>query len=114
MTHTKEERIELGRKSLDELRGMFKAWLKSDFKWAIGIVTTERTTGEDDECDFLWSEWTDKFTNWMSPYITRLRVTKYITDDDLRDFGEEMYDNMKIMLEAIYALTGDVNNEQDV
>ncbi len=67
-----------------------------------------------DEWDFLWSEWTDKFTNWMSPYITRLWKTGYVTDDDLRAFGEEMQGNMKIMLKAIYTLTGDANNEQNM
>lgn len=102
----------MGREELELLRGMFKSWLKSDFMWAIKIVTAGKGTGEDGEWDFLWAEWTDKLTNWMGPYVTRLVATKYVTDEDVATFGEEMYDNMSIMLEAIYALTEDVNNEQ--
>ena len=111
---TDEEMKELGRKTLDELRGMFKAWLKSDFKWAVGKVVDGECTGEEDEWDFLLFEWRDKLENWMSPYVFRLYRTKYITEDDLRAFGAEMYGNMMLMLEAIYALGGDVNNGQDL
>ena len=50
-----EEKLEMGRKSLDELRDMFKAWLKSDFRWATETPVTEKVTGKDDEWDFLFS-----------------------------------------------------------
>jgi hypothetical protein len=112
--HTEEEKLEIGCKELDMLRGMFRAWLKSDFNWAVEIVTTKGTTGEDDEWDFLLDDWREKFTDWLGPYLLRIRDTKYATEKEIGAFGAEMFGNMKIMLEAIYALTGDVNNEQSV
>lgn len=111
---TDEEMKKLGHKALDELRCMFKAWLKSDFDWAVGKIAGGGCTGEEGEWDFLLSEWRDKFENWMSPYVFRLYRTKYITEDDLRAFGAEAYGNMILMLEAIYALGGGVSNEQDL
>jgi len=109
---TEEERLEMGHKALDELSGMFRAWLKSDFNWALEIVEKEGATGEKDEWKFLWSEWTDKLENWMLPWVIRLRETKYITPDDTEKFVSERYNNMKVMLEAIYALSGDTQNEK--
>jgi hypothetical protein len=108
--HEEEGKLEKGRKALDELRGMFKAWLKSDFNWAVGIVIKDGATGEEDEWDFLLKEWTDKLENWMSPYIFRLKATGYITENDIRAFAEEAYGNMLIMLATIRVLGEDINN----
>ena len=110
---TDEEIKKLGESALNELRMMFKAWLKSDFKWAIGKIICGEGTGEEGEWDFLFSEWRDKLENWMSPYVFRLYRTNYITKDDLKAFGTEMYDNMDRMLEAIYTLRGDVDNGKE-
>lgn len=112
--HTPEEKIEIGRKALDEFRGMFKAWLKSDFHWAVGIVARKGATGEDGEWDFLFDDWREKFTNWLGPYLIRLRETGYATEEELGAFGEEMFGNMKIMLEAIYALSEDTKDEKPI
>lgn len=112
--HTPEERIEIGRKALDELRGMFKAWLKSDFNWALEVVATGGTTGESGEWDFLLSDWREKFQDWMGPYLLRLRDTEYATEKEIEAFGDEAFGNMKIMLEAIYAITGGTNNGREV
>ncbi len=112
--HTEEERIEIGRKALNELRGMFRAWLKSDFVWAVEVVTAKGTTGEDDEWDFLLDDWREKFTDWLGPYLLRLRETEYATEKEIGAFGEEMLGNMKIMLEAIYALSEDTKDEKPI
>jgi hypothetical protein len=112
--HTEEEKIELGYKELDILRRMFKAWLKSDFNWALGIITSEGTSGEEDEWDFLWRDWVEKLDTWLLPYAIRLRETEYVTEGILKDFVEELYDDMKVMLLAIKALTEGAKNEQDI
>ncbi len=112
--HTKEERIEMGRKALDELRGMFKAWLASDFNWALEKAVAGEVSGKEGEWDFLWEEWLEKLSDWMSPYVSRLREAEYINDEDLNTFGEEMANNMRVMLETIYVLSEGLKNEQDV
>ncbi len=105
---------EMGRKELDVLRGMFRVWLESDFRWALEIVIAGEATGENDEWDFLWEEWVEKFENWMVPYVLRLRDTEHTTTKDLNGFGTEMYNNMKLMLSAIYALSEEAKNEQAI
>ena len=108
-----KEQKDMGAVALDELRVMFKAWLRRDFIWVTELMAKGDITGEEDEWDFLWSEWVGKFEDWMFPWVGRLRDTKFITAEEAVKFGEEAYNNMRGMLNAIYVLSGGVNNEQD-
>lgn len=111
MPHTEEEeKLEMGRKELDILKGMFKSWLKSDFTWAVNVVIEDGVSGEEGEWDFMFAEWRDKLENWMSPYVFRLYKTGYITQKDLEAFGSEAYSAMSTMLSAVYALGKEIDN----
>jgi hypothetical protein len=106
-----EDKLKQGRDELHTLMIMFKRWVKSDFDWAVDIINKQGSTGEEKEWDFLRREWIDKLESWIGPFISRLLATKYVTENDVRKFGEEAAHTMKIMLKALYALGGSSVNE---
>ena len=109
--HDDDKKKELGQAELEVLKDMFERWIKSDVVWAANIIATKGSTGEDDEWDFLRRDWIEKLEVWMAPYLIRLYRTGYITEDELRKFGEEATHTIKTMLEALYALGGSLGNE---
>lgn len=101
----------LGREELGTLRMMFRRWVKSDFDWAVNIIKEKGSSGEKDEWDFLRREWIDKLENWMGPWVRRLLKTEYITEEEVREFGEEAMHAINTALEALYALGGNNRDE---
>ena len=101
---TPDDKLELGESELEVLKNIFSRWLKSDFDWAVGILINEGSSGEEDEWDFLRTDWVDKYETWLYPYIMRLRDTEHITKEQTRFFNNWAYDQMALMLEALYSL----------
>jgi len=111
MSIVEEEDLKLGREELETLAMMFKRWVKADFNWAVEVLEKQGSTREEDEWDFLRREWIDKLENWIGPRVRRLFQTEYITESDVRDFGNEAAIVIRIALSALYALGGNNKNE---
>lgn len=99
-----EKKLEMGVNELETLMNIFSRWLKSDFDWAVGLLINEGSSGEEDEWDFLRIDWIQKYEDWLYPYLMRLHQTEHITDDQKRDFNNWAYDQIFLMLEALYGL----------
>ena len=92
------------KKEMETLSIMWARWLKSDFDWALRTIIKEGKPVEEGEWDFLRSDWMEKFEHWMYPLIQRLKETKYITDEEVREFVNKVYALMDTTLELIYKL----------
>lgn len=104
-----EEKLKLGDSELEVLRGIFSRWLKSDFDWAVDIIIKQGRTGAEDEWDFMRIDWIGKYEEWLYPYLMRLYQTEYITGEQRREFNDWAYDQIALMLDALYNL--EVRNE---
>lgn len=99
-----EQKLEHGASELDVLRGIFSRWLKSDFDWAVNNIIQQGRSGEEDEWDFMRLDWIGKYEEWLYPYVMRLFQTEYITGEQRREFNDWAYEQMALMLTALYNL----------
>ncbi len=72
---------DVGRRELETLRKMVLTWKNSYIQWA----------PSDGEGDFLVDDFLGEIEECMYPYLRRLYICNYITEQDLREFMEFCY-----------------------
>ncbi len=72
---------EAGRRELETLKKMVLTWKNSYLQWA----------PSDGEGDFLVDDFVGEIEEYMYPYLRRLCVCNYITEQDLKEFMEFCY-----------------------
>lgn len=82
------------RKELDVLKGMLNNWKTGFLSWA----------SPDGDNDYVLLEFTEEIQTNLYPYVRRLYETKYITDDEAKEFMIYCYGQVEVLRNQLMEL----------